>query len=344
MDDLDFDLPAALIAQEPSARRDAARLLVLDRASGEIEHATIRDLPRLLEAGDLFVVNDTRVLPARLHAQRATGGRVEFLLLEPRADGVWEALVRCGGALGQGEVVRLADGTGLRLLEDRGEGHWLVRGDEADLRDLMRTEGRMPLPPYIRRAAQDERDVLDRERYQTVFARADGAVAAPTAGLHLTPALLDQLVARGVGRAAVTLHVGLGTFAPVRSERLEEHAMHSEVYEIPPETASAVRATRAAGGRIVAVGTTSVRALEASAAASPDALPTPGRAETDLLIAPGYAFRAVDVLLTNFHLPRSTLLALVGAFAGLDSVLAAYAEAVRAGYRFFSYGDAMLIR
>ena len=344
MDDLDFELPEALIAQVPPAHREDARLFDIDRGRDVQTHRSIRDLPELLRAGDLLVVNDTRVIPARLAAVRATGGRVGFLLLHPLAEGCWESLVRCGGSLRAGEIVRLEDGRGIRLRERRGDGHWVVEAVEGDLHDLMEAEGRMPLPPYIRRAAHDERDALDRERYQTVYAREEGAVAAPTAGLHLTPTLLARLAARGIGQTAVTLHVGLGTFAPVRSETLEGHAMHSEAYEISAGAARAIRDTQAAGGRIVAVGTTTVRTLEASAASSSDGLPVAERATTDLLIHPGFPLRVVDCLLTNFHLPRSTLLALVAAFLGRERMLRLYREAVAQEYRFFSYGDAMLIR
>jgi S-adenosylmethionine:tRNA ribosyltransferase-isomerase len=344
IDDLDYELPASCIAQEPTARREDARLLVLDPGAAPCRHRTIQDLPAELAPGDLLVLNDTRVLAARLDARRDTGGRVEVLALEPRPDGGWSVLARAGGTLRAGEVLRLAEGAAVRLVASLGSGRWVAQGVGADLGALLERHGRMPLPPYIRREPGDARlDALDRERYQTVFASHDGAVAAPTAGLHLTPALLDALAQRGIEVAKLTLHVGLGTFEPVRTQRLEDHPMHTEAFEVPAATADAVRRTRAAGGRVVAVGTTTVRALEASAAASDDGLPRPGAARTDLLIAPGYLVRVVDVLLTNFHLPRSTLLALVSALAGRERILAAYAEAVREGYRFYSYGDAMLI-
>ena len=343
VDDLDYDLPERLIAQVPPPQREDARLLGLDRARGTLTHSTVRELDRWLAPKDLLVLNDTRVLPARLHAQRQTGGRVDVLLLEELEEGTWSALVRAGGSLLPGEELRVDDGAGLRLVRRLGPGTWRVKGAGADLRALMDRHGRMPLPPYIRRERNDEREGIDRERYQTLHARREGAVAAPTAGLHLTPALLRALEERGVGVAYVTLHVGLGTFQPVRADRLEDHDMHEEAYEVSAQAAEAVRRARAAGGRIVAVGTTVVRTLEASAGASPDGLPRPGAGRTDLLILPGYAFRAVDALLTNFHLPRSTLLALVSAFASREAILGAYAEAVREGYRFYSYGDAMLV-
>ena len=347
IEELDYDLPEALIAQEPPRERDGARLLTLDRTTGATTHRSIRELPELLRPGDLLVVNDTRVLPARLHAFRSdTGGRVEVFLLEPAAApaGAWRALVRSGGSPGEGERLELMQGEGLRLLRAEGAGHWLVEGEGESIESLMARHGRMPLPPYIRRRpGRDERDDMDRERYQTRFARADGAVAAPTAGLHLSDDLLATITAQGVTCIAVTLHVGLGTFAPVRTDTLAAHVMHAERFEIPADAAAAVRAAKGEGRRVVAVGTTTVRALEGAAATAPDGLPAAGTGATDLFITPGHPFRVVDALLTNFHLPRSTLIALVGAFAGLPPVLAAYREAVAERYRFYSYGDAMWI-
>jgi len=345
VDDLDYHLPDDLVAQVPAARREDARLLVLDRARGDTSHGTIADLAEWLRPGDLLVLNDTRVLPARLFARRASRGRVELLALAPVADppGAWQVLAKARGTLRPDEVLEAGGGGHVRLVAAEAEGRWVAAGVEAPIADLLRRCGRMPLPPYIRRDDADPREALDRERYQTVYAKSPGAIAAPTAGLHLTEALLEDLAARGVARTALTLHVGLGTFEPVRTDRLEEHVMHEEVYEVPSAAVDAVRRTRAAGGRLVAVGTTSVRALESAAAAAPDGLPRPGAGRTRLLIAPGYRFRAVDALLTNFHLPRSTLIALVAAFAGRERILAAYAEAVRERYRFYSYGDAMLI-
>jgi len=343
--DLEYDLPPECIAQEPAPRREDARLLVLGRAGGDAAHRRVADLGDLLRPGDLLVLNDTRVLPARVVARRASGGAVEVLFLEP-ADappGAWWALARGKGRLREGETLDVEGGGRLVLLGARGEGRWLVGAEAESLPDLMARAGRVPLPPYIRREAPDPRDARDAERYQTVYARRPGAVAAPTAGLHLTEALLAALGARGIGVAALTLHVGPGTFSPVRGESLSEHGMESERYEIPEATAARWRETRAAGGRVVAVGTTCVRALEAAARDAPDGAPQAGAGRTDLFIAPGHVFRAVDALLTNFHLPRSTLLALVFAFAGRERVLGAYAEAIREGYRFYSYGDAMLI-
>ncbi len=350
-DDFDYTLPPELIAQEPSPRREDARLLVQGRATGATAHRRIPDLVEYLRAGDLLVVNDTRVLAARLFARRESGGGVEVLLVQPEEEiqpGAWSALLRAGGSLRPGEVLQLTDGEssiegGVRLVDRLGPGEWLVEAVGADFPALMQRAGKMPLPPYIRRTRQDAREALDRERYQTVFAREEGAIAAPTAGLHLTDELLARIAERGVAKATVTLHVGIGTFRPIQSEVLEQHEMHEERYAIPKETADAVRSTRAAGGRVVAVGTTTVRALEASASKSRDHLPVAGARTTDLFITPGYEFRTVDALLTNFHLPRSTLLCLVSAFGGRERVLAAYREAVALRYRFYSYGDAMLV-
>jgi S-adenosylmethionine:tRNA ribosyltransferase-isomerase len=343
--DFDYELPEELIAQAPAERRDGARLLVLARGTGKVAHRDIGDLPALLREGDLLVVNDTKVLPARLFGRRTTGGKVEALLLEPSpadGEGCWSAMVRAGGSLQPGEDVDMGAGA-LRLVAPLGSGRWVVRAAGGDLDALMEAAGKLPLPPYIRRDVEDERDAMDRVRYQTVFARRPGAIAAPTAGLHLTEELLETLAAGGVGLARVTLHVGVGTFLPIRSDDLDAHDMHEERYEIGTEAAAAIRAARSEGRRIVAVGTTTVRTLEAAAAASPDGLPQAGDARTDLFIRPGHRFRCVDALLTNFHLPRSTLLCLVSALAGRERVLAAYREAVRERYRFYSYGDAMLI-
>jgi len=309
------------------------------------------------------VVNDTRVLAARIFGRRATGGKVEALLLEPspaHGDGVWSAIVRAGGTLRVGERIEVGvasgddplgggrdrggdEGGALEIVALLGSGRFAVRGVGEALPALMEHAGKLPLPPYIRRETVDPRDALDRERYQTIFAEQPGAIAAPTAGLHLTRDLVARLAERDISVARVTLHVGVGTFLPIRTDDLDEHAMHEERFHVSAETADAVRAARSEGRRVVAVGTTTVRALEASSAISSDGLPAEGSARTDLFIRPGHAFRAVDALLTNFHLPRSTLLCLVSALAGRDQVLAAYREAVAERYRFFSYGDAMLI-
>jgi len=344
--EFDYDLPESLIAQEPLERRDASRLLLLGRRSGRVRHARFSDLPGRLRSGDLAVFNDTRVFPARLRGGKATGGRVEILLLE-RAGGTdaapeWTCLLRASRAPRPGENVLLADGFSAVVLE-RGESDWTVRLEETAGRPLERLEtlGEPPLPPYIRREPGDARLARDRERYQTVYARESGAVAAPTAGLHFTRDLMDALDRRGVERAWLTLHVGGGTFLPVRTERVEEHRMHAERFRIPEATADAVRRARSRGGHVVAVGTTVVRALEASAREHGDVRAGSGRC--DLFIYPRFSFRAVDALVTNFHLPRSTLLMLVSAFAGRGHVLEAYREAVATGYRFYSYGDAMLV-
>jgi len=333
--ELDYPLPEALIAQAPAPERAAARLLVLDRGGAPLRHAHVGDLPGFLRAGDVLVVNDTRVIPARVPGRRPSGGRLELLFVAPLGeDGEWEVLVR--GTPRPGERVHLAGGRG-EWVAPLGDGRWRLRLalDEPALAWLERV-GEVPLPPYVRRAPT----AADRERYQTVYARAPGAVAAPTAGLHLTRELLGAIAAAGVRVATLTLHVGPGTFLPVRSNDLEQHVMAPEPSDIPPPTVEAIGAARAEGGRVIAVGTTTVRALES---ASADGALHAGPGAAALFIRPGHRFRVVDGLLTNFHLPRSTLLALVAAFAGWDRIRAAYAEAVRLGYRFYSYGDAMLI-
>jgi S-adenosylmethionine:tRNA ribosyltransferase-isomerase len=332
--DFDYPLPAELIAQTPLARRSASRLLLLEGASGAHADREIAALPELLAPGDLLVFNDTRVLPARLAARRASGGRVE-IFLERALDGR-AALVqtRASNPLREGEVLA-CEGGPVRLASRRAD-LWEVELPEPAAAFFERW-GAVPLPPYIARPP----DAQDRERYQSPFARVPGAVAAPTASLHFDAALLAALAARGVKSTQLTLHVGAGTFHPVRSEALEEHRMHAEWYEVPAATAAAIASTRAAGGRIVAVGTTVARALE-SAVADPAGVRA-GHGETRLFITPGYRFRAIDGLLTNFHLPGSTLLMLVAAFAGREAVLAAYQHAIAQRYRFFSYGDAMLV-
>lgn len=340
-----FDLPPELIAQEPLPERDAARLLVLekDAAGAQALHSAVRELPRHLEPGDLLVVNDAQVIPARLRGRkRGSGGRAELLLVEPLAGPLeWLALGQSSKPLRAGSAVEVG-GLVLEVLENRGEGELRLRlpaelgGD--GLGPFLARHGEVPLPPYIERPPS----AADQDRYQTVFARRPGAVAAPTAGLHFTPALLEALRARGIGVAPITLYVGPGTFLPVRAQRTEDHRMHGERYEVPAETARLHAEARRRGRRAVAVGTTALRTLEAAWDPGAGAL-REGPGATDLFITPGYRFHAVDALFTNFHLPRSTLLMLVAAFAGLPRVLAAYREAVRARYRFFSYGDAMLI-
>lgn len=344
----DYELPRELIAQRPLADRSAARLLVVRRDAGTLEHRHVRDLPDLLTAGDLVVVNDTRVVPARLVGRRAaTGGGWEGLFLQVEAEGphvgAWRMLAQTRGRPQVGERIVLVDRAGrdaaaVEIVGRAAGGTWLVvcEGGEAAEAVLARV-GRVPLPGYIRGGA-DEPD--DADRYQTVFARASGSAAAPTAGLHFTPALLGALADRGIGRASVTLHVGLDTFRPITAERLDDHPMHTEWCDCPAGTVTAIDATRARGGRVLAVGTTAVRTLE-TAAAGGRVVPWSG--PTRLFIRPGHEFRAVDVLLTNFHMPRTTLMVLVAAFADRELVARAYAEAIRERYRFLSYGDAMLI-
>jgi S-adenosylmethionine:tRNA ribosyltransferase-isomerase len=338
--DFDYELPPDRIAQRPAEPREAARLLVLDRGGAPLRHATVSALPTLLRRGDLLVVNATRVLPARLRGEKASGGRAEALLLGPAGggDGRWRALVRCRGRLRPGLELHFGAGPArftaeIEALDEEGE---VVLRAAPDV-DPYRA-GEPPLPPYVRRAAHDP---ADDSRYQTVFARVPGAIAAPTAGLHLGTALLEALAAAGVERAEVVLHVGAGTFRPLRPADLAAGRLHAERFDLPAATADAIARARARGGRVVAVGTTTTRVLEARARA--DGGVEPGAGESDLFLRPGSRFAVVDALLTNFHLPRSSLLLLVAAFAGRERVLAAYAEAVRLGYRFYSYGDAMLI-
>lgn len=335
-----YDLPTELIARYPPAERDGGRLLVVGEG-GPID-ATVRELPGWLRSGDLLVVNDTRVLSARIAARRATGGAVEVLLLAADGEQV-PAMVRPGRRLKAGETLAVVDDEGVSVpgltieLVARGEdGSWSVRPRPSPAAVMARA-GVVPLPPYLRRRAED----LDAERYQTVFAGPEGAVAAPTAGLHLTPRLLDALAAAGVGLTRVTLHVGAGTFRNLRAEDLDTGRLHTERLHVSEAAAEAVAATRARGGRVVAVGTTATRTLEARG--RPDGTVAPGEGSTDLFIRPGYRFRVVDALLTNLHLPASSLLMLVSAFAGRDRVMAAYRHAVAARYRFFSYGDAMFL-
>jgi S-adenosylmethionine:tRNA ribosyltransferase-isomerase len=336
---LDYDLPAHLIAQEPVPDRDAARLLVVDRSTGRLRHNHFRDLPDLLNPGDLLVLNDTRVLPARVVGRREkTGGKWEGLFLHETADGLWEVLAQTRGHPTVGEAIAVDPGPLRLTLRGRTGGHWLAEPSPAGSpADLLATSGRVPLPPYIRKGLAQPGD---RERYQTVYARADGSVAAPTAGLHFTPAVFDRLRARGIEWASVTLHVGLGTFEPIRTPDPAQHQMHAEWGDVPAPTVDAIRECKARGGRVVAVGTTATRALETAARGGEL---RPWRGETDIFIHPPYRCRVLDGLVTNFHLPRTTLLLLVAAFAGPELVRRAYAEAVREQYRFYSYGDAMVV-
>ncbi len=348
IDELRYELPARLIAQQPLDRRDLARMLVVDRArpSGGLPSG-VAELPQYLRAGDCLVVNDTRVIPARFAARRATGGRVEGLYLRSEGADRWAVLLKPSGRLRAGETLDLAGADArLHLIGSIGRGEWQVQIDPAQpAPELLGQIGWTPLPPYIKRSPQAPEasgiERHDRERYQTVYARRPGAVAAPTAGLHLTNELLAKVESDGVRVAPVTLHVGLGTFEPIRARRLEDHRMHSEDYELSEASAATIASARAEGGRVVAVGTTSARVLETCADSK--GFCRPGRGATDIFIYPPFAFRAVDALLTNFHLPCSTLLAMVFAFAGRERILAAYRQAIELEFRFYSYGDAMLI-
>ncbi len=345
LSDFDYALPDDRIAQEPARQRDEARLMRLDRRTGARAHHRVADLPGLLGPGDLVVANDTRVFPARLLGRRdPSGGAVECLLLAPLDADRWNALVHPGQKLKPGARA-IFDGGGHRLLLEVLERHFhgrrtvrLTVESGHDLAEAIDVVGHVPLPPYIKRAARPG----DLDRYQTIFATVRGSVAAPTAGLHFTPRLLRQLTARGIDHHTLTLHVGYGTFAPVRADDVTTHAVAPERYALSAETADAVNRAREAGRRIVAVGTTVTRALE-TLARTGDRRLRPGAGETDLVIYPGFEFLIVDGLLTNFHLPRSSLLLLVSAFAGRDQILTAYAEAIRERYRFYSYGDAMLV-
>ncbi|HEB95808.1 MAG TPA: tRNA preQ1(34) S-adenosylmethionine ribosyltransferase-isomerase QueA [Sedimenticola thiotaurini] len=333
--DFHYHLPRELIAQVPLPRRGDSRLLCLDGGSGTLQDRHFSDLPALLRPGDLLVFNDTRVIPARLHGRKETGGRVELLLERLLGSHCGLAHIRASKSPKPGTRIELEGGG--RLEVDGRDGElFRIRSPEQPLMALLERSGHVPLPPYIERP-DDGRDL---ERYQTVYAERPGAVAAPTAGLHFDRQMLERLRQQGVASARVTLHVGAGTFQPVRVERLEEHRMHAEYVEVGAETCDRVAATRAAGGRVVAVGTTSVRSLEAASASG---VPRPFQGDTRLFITPGYRFRSVDALITNFHLPESTLLMLVAAFAGYEQVMAAYRHAVAEGYRFFSYGDAMFL-
>jgi S-adenosylmethionine:tRNA ribosyltransferase-isomerase len=344
--DFDYDLPTASIAQEPLPERDASRLLVLDRVTGARTDRSIRDLPGLLSAGDLLVTNRSRVIPARLRGTRPSGGAAEILLVRSHGGGAWDALVKPGRQLRAGTQVAIAPELSATIRGPSPESpagqpplrRVQLRSSEANLDEVLERVGRVPLPPYIKREAS----AADRDRYQTVYAREAGSVAAPTAGLHLSARLLDELARKGIERAEVLLHVGPGTFQPVKASRIEDHVVAPEAFRLPEETAAAVARVRARGGRVIAVGTTTTRVLESCG--QPGGTVRAAEGSTDLAIVPGFPFRVIDGLLTNFHLPRSSLLLLVAAFAGRGPVLDAYAAAVAKGYRFYSYGDAMLIR
>ncbi len=335
--DFNYHLPEELIAQTPLERRDSSRLLHLNKQTGEVEHRHFFDLPEYLRQGDCLVLNDSRVLPARLFGKRETGGAVEVVLLRDMGGGAWECLTRPGRKSQPG--TRLIFGGGeltATVTQSLDEGNKLLQFEyEGIFLEVLERLGKMPLPPYIKEELQDN------ERYQTVYSRDVGSAAAPTAGLHFTPELLDVIRSRGVNVCFVTLHVGLGTFRPVKCEDVESHVMHSEFCTIPEETARLISQTKRAGGRIVSVGTTTCRTLETFANA--DGTMEPKSGWTDIFIYPGYNFKCIDALVTNFHLPESTLVMLVSALAGRENILNAYAEAVRERYRFFSFGDAMLI-
>ena len=335
--DFYYDLPQELIAQTPLQRRDSSRLMTLDRHSGAIGHHHFYELPDFLREGDCLVLNNSRVLPARLIGRRETGGAAEILLLTDRGDNVWECLVRPGKKLRAGATVSFGDGQlTAQIQEVLPDGNRLVHFQYKGIfLEILEQLGKMPLPPYIKE------ELADGERYQTVYSKVAGSAAAPTAGLHFTPELLRQVEEKGVQLAYVTLHVGLGTFRPVKEEELETHDMHSEYCEIPPEAAEIINRTKERGGRVICVGTTSCRTLESFAEEDGRIVPQSGW--TNIFIYPGYRFKCLDALITNFHLPESTLIMLVSALAGREHTLAAYREAVKERYRFFSFGDAMLI-
>ncbi|SHI59232.1 S-adenosylmethionine--tRNA ribosyltransferase-isomerase [Malonomonas rubra DSM 5091] len=339
--DFDFLLPEELIAQQPAARRDASRLMSLERQTGQVTCGDFSDLPSFFRPGDLLVLNDTQVIPARLLGQKLTGGKIEIFLVRRDMQAEtedWFCLTKSSRAPKPGAEVLLGDKLRATVLEEAEEPYRRVRFEcDGDFMQQVEAIGHLPLPPYIKR----EDDQNDRSRYQTVFAREKGAVAAPTAGLHFTPEVLDKLRAGGVEIHSLTLHVGLGTFLPVRVDDVTEHKMHSEFYNVPQETADAVNKAKLEGRRVFALGTTSARTLET--AATDEGMLQAGCGESDIFIYPGYRFKIIDALITNFHLPKSTLLMLVSAFAGREFILSAYRRAVEERFRFFSYGDCMLI-
>jgi len=334
--DFDYDLPEALIAQTPVEPRDSSRLLVVDRQTGELQHRCFSDILNCIQPGDLLVANDTKVIPARLLGQRTdTGGKVEVFLLHRLSRDQWEVLVKPGKKMRPGQQVWFDDKLSGEVLDVTAYGGRVIQFDyEGLFETILDKLGETPLPPYI------HQKLADPDRYQTIYARDSGSAAAPTAGLHFTPELMEKVREKGASFAFVTLNIGLGTFRPVRIENIAEHVMHREFYSVSPETVEQILQTKQRGGRIIAVGTTAVRTLESAAAAG--AL-TAGSGWSELFIYPGYSFRVIDALITNFHLPQSTLLMLVSAFAGRENVLAAYQQAVQSQYRFFSFGDAMFI-
>jgi len=334
--DFFYDLPEELIAQTPSEKRDASRLMVIDKNTGDIQHRHFYDLPEYLHPGDCLVLNDSRVLPARLFGARETGGAVEVVLLRDRGEGVWECLTRPGKKTRTGTKLNFGEELSATVVDEVEGGNRLLKFDyDGIFLEVLERLGKMPLPPYIKA------ELSDPERYQTVYSNEVGSAAAPTAGLHFTNELLDKIRSMGVSVCFVTLHVGLGTFRPVKADDIEDHEMHAEYCVIPEDTAAAVTETKKRGGRVIAVGTTSSRTLESFA--QPDGTLQPGGGWTSIFIYPGYKFKCVDALVTNFHLPESTLIMLISALAGREAVLNAYAQAVEERYRFFSFGDAMFI-
>ncbi len=336
----DYNLPEELIAQFPLPNRDESRLMVLDRKTETVRHCIFSQLPDFFSNGDLLVMNNTKVIPARLLGKKEkTGGNVEVLLLSLRADGLWVALVKHSSRIKHGSRAIFGDGRlTARILDKTESQERLIKFEtDGDPKKLIEEFGKPPLPPYIKREAQLD----DKERYQTIYAKEEGAVAAPTAGLHFTESIFERLKSKGIDKAEITLHVGLGTFQPVKSENVEEHAIHEEMFSISDETATRINQAKSNGGKIVAVGTTSVRALESSAKDNGEIMANSG--STGIFIYPGYKFRVVDAMVTNFHLPKSTLIMLVSAFAGRDFIMKAYHSAIEEKYRFYSYGDAMLI-
>lgn len=340
--DFDYPLPPELIARYPVSERDSSRLMLLNRHTGTVSEDIFRNITLYLQPGDLLVMNDTRVIPARIFGTKESGGKVEIFLLRRDWDesGCWACLLRASKKFQPGQVIMLAAGMTATVRARLDAESWLIEFTGAEhFEAWLEREGHIPLPPYLQR----DDDLTDRERYQTVFARSVGAVAAPTAGLHFTRELLQDLGSRGIMTAWLTLHTGLGTFQPMRVERVEDHRIHTEYYAISEATAEAVRAAKARGSRVVAVGTTTARALEHASGVAGDNIEA-CEGEADIFIYPGYRFTVVDALVTNFHLPESTLLMLVAAFAGRDFVMSSYLEAIRRGFRFYSYGDAMLIQ
>lgn len=334
----DFDVPfdESLIAEYPVSPRDHARLLVVPKNDGLFRHHQVRDLPSLLNPGDVLVLNDTKVIPARLRGTKLPGGgKVELLLVRPVKDTVWEVLLK--GHVKEGQVLQLSP-EATAIVKERGERTIVQFNMSGSMQDLLQQSGEIPLPPYIKRKVEQ----ADAQSYQTVYAHTEGAVAAPTAGLHFTQELLENLKKQDIQTVSITLHVGPGTFKPVTVEKIEEHKMDAEWFEIPEQAAKAINTAKAEGRRIVAVGTTAVRTLEASAAQ--EGIVRPGNEETRLFITPGFEFKVIDAMLTNFHFPRTTLIMLVSALAGKDRIRAAYQEAIKERYRFYSYGDAMLIQ